>query len=174
MSHSLRPHGLYSPCNSPGQNTGVGSLSLLQGIFPTQSPALQADSLPAEPQGSKWVAYSFTNGSSWPSNWTGVSCIAGGFFTNWVIRELINEIHFLSLLLPRPRGEVVMVQVSRGGSISLTGNWCMWGHRELKIWLHRSQSPSPAILWLWGRHSQLTNGGRESTWVHDDGFTPLN
>ena len=31
----LRPHGLYSPWNSPGQNTGVGSLSLLQGIFPT-------------------------------------------------------------------------------------------------------------------------------------------
>ena len=33
---SLRPHGLYSPWNSPGQDTGVGSLSLLQGIFPTQ------------------------------------------------------------------------------------------------------------------------------------------
>ena len=30
------PSGLYSPWNSPGQNTGVGSLSLLQGIFPTQ------------------------------------------------------------------------------------------------------------------------------------------
>ena len=42
--------------NSPGQNTGVGSHSLLQGMFPTQglkprSPALQADSLPAEPPG---------------------------------------------------------------------------------------------------------------------------
>ena len=36
MSDSLRPHGLYSPWNSPGQNTGVGGLSLLQGIFPTQ------------------------------------------------------------------------------------------------------------------------------------------
>ena len=36
MSDSLRPYGLYSPWNSPGQNTGVGSLSLLQGIFPTQ------------------------------------------------------------------------------------------------------------------------------------------
>ena len=36
MSDSLQPHGLYSPWNSPGQNTGVGSLSLLQGIFPTQ------------------------------------------------------------------------------------------------------------------------------------------
>ena len=29
-------HGLYSPWTSPGQNTGVGSLSVLQGIFPTQ------------------------------------------------------------------------------------------------------------------------------------------
>ena len=50
---TLRPHGLYSPWNSPGQNTGVGSLSLFQGIFPTQgsNPTLQADSLPAEPQG---------------------------------------------------------------------------------------------------------------------------
>ena len=36
MSDSLRPLGLYSPWSSPGQNTGVGSLSLLQGIFPTQ------------------------------------------------------------------------------------------------------------------------------------------
>ena len=40
----------------PGQNTGVGSLSLLQGIFPTQesnfrSPTRQEDSLPAEPPG---------------------------------------------------------------------------------------------------------------------------
>ena len=26
----------YSPWNSPGQNTGVGGLSLLQGIFPTR------------------------------------------------------------------------------------------------------------------------------------------
>ena len=56
MSNSLRPPGLYSPWNSPGQNTGVDGLSLLQGIFPTQgsnpgSPALQADSLPAESQG---------------------------------------------------------------------------------------------------------------------------
>ena len=39
-SGSLRPHGLYSPWNSPGQNTVLSlqntSLSLLQGIFPTQ------------------------------------------------------------------------------------------------------------------------------------------
>ena len=36
MSDSLQPHELYSPWNSLGQNTGVGSLSLLQGIFPAQ------------------------------------------------------------------------------------------------------------------------------------------
>ena len=52
----LCPHGLYSPWNSPGQKTGVGSFFLLQGIFPTlgsepRSPALQVDSLPAEPPG---------------------------------------------------------------------------------------------------------------------------
>ena len=36
LSNSLQTHGLYGPWNSPGQNTGVGSLSLLQGIFATQ------------------------------------------------------------------------------------------------------------------------------------------
>ena len=36
VSNSLWPRGLYSPWDSPGQNTGVGGLSLLQGIFPTQ------------------------------------------------------------------------------------------------------------------------------------------
>ena len=36
MSDSLWPHKLYSPWNCPGQDTGVGNHSLLQGIFPTQ------------------------------------------------------------------------------------------------------------------------------------------
>ena len=35
VSDSLQPHELYSPRNSLGQNTGVGSPSLLRGIFPT-------------------------------------------------------------------------------------------------------------------------------------------
>ena len=35
----------------------------------------------------EWVAYPFSSGSSWPKNRTGVSCIAGGFFTNWATRE---------------------------------------------------------------------------------------
>ena len=53
LSNSLRPHGLYS---SPGQNTGVGTFFPSPGDPPKpgierRSPALQADSLPAEPQG---------------------------------------------------------------------------------------------------------------------------
>ena len=55
VSDSLGPYGLHSPWNSPGQNIGVGSLSLLQGIFPTQGSnpgflPLQVDYFPAEPQ----------------------------------------------------------------------------------------------------------------------------
>ena len=57
MSDSLLPHRLHSPWNSPGQNTRVDSLSLLQGNHPNPgiepgSPALQADTLPTEYQGS--------------------------------------------------------------------------------------------------------------------------
>ena len=96
LSDSLWPHGLYSPWNSPGQNTGVGSLSLLQGIFPTQrwNPGLPhcrriLDQLSHQgsPGSLEWVAYPFSSGSSRIRNWTGASCIAGGFFTNWAIRE---------------------------------------------------------------------------------------
>ena len=36
VSDSLQSHGPYNTWNSPGQNTGVASLSLLQGIFPAQ------------------------------------------------------------------------------------------------------------------------------------------
>ena len=40
--HGLQPARLLCPWNSPGQNIGVGSLSLPQGILPTQgsSPSL--------------------------------------------------------------------------------------------------------------------------------------
>ena len=85
----------YSPWNSPGQNTGVGSLSLLQGIFLTQGSnpgiphcgqILYHLSHQGNPRILDWVAYPFSSRSSRPRNWTGVSCIAGGFFTNWAIR----------------------------------------------------------------------------------------
>ena len=52
MSDTLQPHGLYSPWNSPGQNTGVGR------------------------------AVPFSRGSSQPRDQTQVSWIAGGFITS--------------------------------------------------------------------------------------------
>ena len=70
VSDSLQPHGLYSPQNSLGQNTGVGNLSLLQGIFPTQgsNPGLPHCrwilfqlSHKGSPRILKWVAYAFHN-----------------------------------------------------------------------------------------------------------------
>ena len=81
MSDSLWPHGLYSPWNSPGQNTGVGSLSLLQGIFPTQgsNPGLPHCrqilnwlSHKGSPRILEWVACPFSSGPSRPRNRTGV------------------------------------------------------------------------------------------------------
>ena len=96
MFDSLRPHGLYSPWNSPGQNTGVGSLSLLQGILPTRgrNPSfphcrwiLYQLSHQGSPRILEWLAYSFSGGSFWPRNPTGVSGIAGRFFTNRVNRD---------------------------------------------------------------------------------------
>ena len=98
FSDSLRPHRLYSPRNSPGQNTGVGSLSLLQGTVPTQglNPSLLRCrqilyqlSHKRSPRILEWVAYPFSSRSSRPRNGTWVSCIAGRFFTNWTIKEYI-------------------------------------------------------------------------------------
>ena len=96
ISNSLWPHRLYRPWSSPGQNTGVGSLSLIQGIFPTQAsdPGLPHCRLilyqlshKGSPRILASIAYPFSRGSSWPRNWTRVSCTAGIFFTNWAIRE---------------------------------------------------------------------------------------
>ena len=84
------------PWNSPGQNTGPGGHSLLQGIFPTQGlnpglphcwQILYQLTHKGSPRILEWVAYPFSRGCSRPRNWTGVSCIAGRFFTNWATRE---------------------------------------------------------------------------------------
>ena len=100
VSNSLWPHALYSPWNSLGQSTGVGSLSFLQGILPTQK------STPGLPQwrwilyqsshkGSsrilEWIVYPFSNLSSQPRNWTKLSCIADGCFTSWAIRQVLKK-----------------------------------------------------------------------------------
>ena len=82
-----------------------GNLSLLQGIFPTKGShpgfphcrqILYQLSHKGNPRTLEWVAYPFSSRSSWPRNRTGVSCIAGRFFTNWAIREahsIYNKLH---------------------------------------------------------------------------------
>ena len=72
---------IYSPWNSAGQNTGVGSLSLLQGIFPVQGlnpgflhcrPILYQLSHKRSPRILQWVACPFCSRSTFPtqeSNW---------------------------------------------------------------------------------------------------------
>ena len=66
VSDSLRTRGLYSPWNSPGYNTREGSLSLLQGIFPSQGSnpglphcrqILSQLSHKGSPRILEWVAY---------------------------------------------------------------------------------------------------------------------
>ena len=80
MSTSLWPHGLCSPWNSPGQDSLVGSLSLLQGIFPTQGSnpgllhcrwILYQLSHKGSPRILEWVACPFSSGSFQPRNQRG-------------------------------------------------------------------------------------------------------
>ena len=72
VSNSLPPHGLYSPWNSPDQKSGVGNLSLLQGLFPTQGSSLGLPhrrqilyqlSHKGSPRILKWVVYAFSSRS---------------------------------------------------------------------------------------------------------------
>ena len=92
-------------CSPPGSSVheilqarilGVGCHALLQGIFQTQGSnpclphckrILYSLSHQVSPRILNWVAYPFSRRSSHPRNRTGISCIAGRFFTNWATRE---------------------------------------------------------------------------------------
>ena len=78
------------------KNTEVGNISLLPQIFPTQESnwgllhcrqILYQLSYQGSPGILELVDFPFSRRSSQPRNWTGVSCIAGRFFTNWATRE---------------------------------------------------------------------------------------
>ena len=93
---------------SPGQNTREGSLYLLQGMFPTQGSnpgllhcrwILYQLRNKRSPRTLEWLAYLFSSRSSWPKNWTGVSCIAGGLFTNWANREALFKYRVIQFTL---------------------------------------------------------------------------
>ena len=118
-----------SPWNSPGQNPGVGSLSILQGIFPTQGlnpglPHCRWILYQLSHKGSlrilQWVVYLFSSRSSPPRNRTGVSCIAGRFFTSFLYQGspiyMGSTIHFFRLDLfqtfsPKGQGSIIFNSV---------------------------------------------------------------
>ena len=112
VSDFLRPHGLYSPWNSLGQNTGVSSLSLLQGLFPTQgsNPGLppcrqilyQLNNK-RTPRILEWAGYPFSSGSSWPRNWTRVSCIANGLQAHFQLSYQTSPIEDMMELRSAPQ-----------------------------------------------------------------------
>ena len=105
-SDSLQPHGLYSPWNSPGHKTGVGSFSLLQGVFPTLvlnrglqhcRQILYQLSHKGSPRILEWVAYTFSSGSSQLRN-----CLTQWkhfTFSTWRIRITVFVLHQQHLFL---------------------------------------------------------------------------
>ena len=97
---SLQHHGLYSPW--------ILWARILEWVaFPFSRGSSQPRDLPhsrrilyhlshqGSPRILEWVAYPFSSGSFWPRNRTGVSCIAGRFFTNWAIREALMKTYLL-------------------------------------------------------------------------------
>ena len=94
-------HGLFSPWNSPGQNTGVGSLSLLQMIFPTQG------SIPGFPHAGRFF-------TSWATRevqeyWSGKPFPSPGDLPNLGIESGSTALPVNSLLdelLGKPKVEV--------------------------------------------------------------------
>ena len=121
MSNSLRPQGLYNPWNSPGQNTGVICLSLLQGVFPGGSDGkasaynagdlaliLGLEGSPGEGNG-KPLQYCYL-GNPWEIPWTEEPG------SPWRRKEsdMTERLHFLSFTFSRgssqPRDQT---QVSR-------------------------------------------------------------
>ena len=78
--------------DSPGKNTGVGlpcppPEDFSKRCLPHCRWILYCLSHQGSPRIPEWVAYPFSRGSSQHRNRTLVSCIAGGSFTNWAIRE---------------------------------------------------------------------------------------
>ena len=92
VSVSLPPQGLYSPWNSPGQNTGVGSLSLLQGIFPTQGSnqgLLHCRQILY--QLSYYIRYQMSGTDWWFSNWIHRRITWEPFDEYRLLPDLLNE-----------------------------------------------------------------------------------
>ena len=73
------------PFSSPGDLPNPG----IEPRFPHCRWILYQLNQNGSPRILEWLAYPFSSGSSQPRNQTGVSCLAGGFFTNWAVMEAL-------------------------------------------------------------------------------------
>ena len=93
ISDSLHPHGLYSPWNSPRQNTWVGSLLLLWGIFPTQgsNPGLLHY---------RWILYQlshkFSSAQLCLTLCKPMECSMPRFFVHQLLESAQTQVHWVS------------------------------------------------------------------------------
>ena len=136
MNSSRPEYWSKEPFPSPGDHPNPG--------IESRSPTLQADSLPAEslgkPKNSGVGSLSLSRGSSQPRNWTGVFCIAGGFFINWTIREAQRH-------------------SNQGQKISQVGG------AQYFIILHSLMHSIILKLWMWDRKTELETAYKQlSKW----------
>ena len=132
----VNPWTIYSPWNSPGQNTGMGSLSLLQGISPTQGSnpgllhwgqILYQLSHKGSPRILEWVAFPFSRGPSQLRDQTQVFRFTGRFFTSWATREIC-------LLYRRPRFNTWVGKIRREGNSYPLQCSCLENSTDRGVW----------------------------------------
>ena len=93
----------------------------------------------------EWVAISFSRGSSWPRNWTRVSCIAGRWFTNWItaLQEMGIPGHLICLLRNLYAGQEATVRTGHG-----TTDWFQIGKGGLSDTRQLSRAtPARSSAW---------------------------
>ena len=152
MSNSLQPHGLYSPWTSPGQNTGVGRLSLIQEVFPTQGSnpgllqccwILYQLSYKGSPRTLEWVVYPFSSWSSWPGIEPGSPA--------WQADSLPTEISGKLSSSPFKLGQYLTLRVTLNGQMIIIDK--QWS-KQKKMSLS-TISEGKAILSSWSLLSRL-------------------
>ena len=178
----------YSPWHSPGHNTGVGCLYLLQVIFLTQwsSPGhphcrliLYQLSQKGTPRILEWVAYPFSSRFSQPRNWTGVSCIAGGFLTNWAIKEALldslvtNNKNWVGQIIKRNKQN----KWGKVRSYNLFTNWLSlllgtYGRICANIFAHSVISQLLGTLWSINSQAPLSMGFSRQKYCNRLPFPP--
>ena len=117
VSDSLQPHGLYMPLDSPGPNTGVGSLSLLQGIFPTR------ESNPGLPY-CRWILYQLSHkgsevAQSCPTPSDPMDCSLPGSPIHGIFQARVLE--WVAIAFSEPQGKPL-----------LNGRWLFRGPKHRK------------------------------------------